>query len=337
HSFPSLLAAKSLEADKAARPAVPAATRLRPPPPAMVGVAAGFAFAPAVSRVPYRPGAVCHASGPSSSARFPARPWARTRGPARLVVVARYSYENEEDEDEEELGGGGWGRRDRGPDPDYDPALDIEQIESSTVRLLDEQKRMVGVVSVNEAVQIADDNGLILAILSLDGDPPVLRLFEERDYKKHRYEQQKKKKIQQKRSIAKRMGLKELKMGYNIDVHDYSVRLKAARKFLKAGDKVKIIVNLKGRENLYKKEAIELLRRFQTDVGELATEESKNFAERNIYLVLVPNKIAIQKEQDGLNKKDTAKEERDLADSDEPLTEQLEESKEPEAEVSANV
>ncbi|RCV08717.1 hypothetical protein SEVIR_1G356100v4 [Setaria viridis] len=312
----------------------------------MVGVAAGFAFAPAVSRVLYRPGAACHASGPSSSARFPARPWSweRARAPARLVVVARYSpsYESEEEEDEEELGGGGWGRRDRGPDPDYDPALDIERVESSTVRLLDEQKRMVGVVPVNEAVQIAEDNDLILAILSLDGDPPVLRLFEERDYKKHRYEQQKKKKIQQKRSVAKRMSLKELKMGYNIDVHDYSVRLKAARKFLKAGDKVKIIVNLKGRENLYKKEAIELLRRFQTDVGELATEESKNFAERNIYLVLVPNKIAIQKEQDGLNRKDTAKDEKDLSDSDlsdsdEPLTEQLEESKEPEAEVSANV
>ncbi|KAG2654622.1 hypothetical protein PVAP13_1NG509400 [Panicum virgatum] len=285
----------------------------------------GVAFAPAVSRAPYRPGAVSNASGPSSSARFPARPWARVPAPARLVVVARYSssYESDGEEDEEALGGGGWGRRDRGPDPDSDPALDIERIESSTVRLLDEQKRMVGVVSVNEAVQIADDNDLILAILSLDGDPPVLRLFEERDYKKHRYEQQKKKKIQQKRSVAKRMGLKELKMGYNIDVHDYSV---------------KIIVNLKGRENLYKKEAIELLRRFQNDVGELATEESKNFVERNIYVVLVPNKIAIQKEQDELNRKDTAKEEKDQSDSDDGLlTEQLEESKEPEAELSANV
>ncbi|KAJ1281424.1 hypothetical protein BS78_04G304700 [Paspalum vaginatum] len=300
----------------------------------MVGVAAGFAFAPAVSRLPYRPGAAFQAPGPSSSARFPARPWAR----ARLVVVARYSpsYESDEEVDEEELGGGGgWGRRDRGPDPDYDPALDIERIESSTVRLLDEQKRMVGVVSVNEAVQIAEDRDLILAILSLDGDPPVLRLFEERDYKKHRYEQQKKKKIQQKRSVAKRMSLKELKMGYNIDSHDYGVRLKAARKFLKAGDKVKIIVNLKGRENLYKKEAIELLRRFQNDVGELATEESKNFAERNIYLVLIPNKVAIQKEQDELNKKDAVKE-IDQSDNDGPLTE-LEESREPEAEVSANV
>uniref|UniRef100_M1BFA8 Translation initiation factor 3 C-terminal domain-containing protein n=1 Tax=Solanum tuberosum TaxID=4113 RepID=M1BFA8_SOLTU len=67
---------------------------------------------------------------------------------------------------------------------------------------------------------------------------------------------------------ASRMDLKELKMGYNIDSHDYSVRLKAAQKFLKDGDKVKIIVNLKGRENEFRNNAIELLRRFQNDVGE---------------------------------------------------------------------
>jgi len=67
-------------------------------------------------------------------------------------------------------------------------------------------------------------------------------------------------------------------------------------------------------------------------------EESKNFVERNIYVVLVPNKIAIQKEQDELNRKDTAKEEKDQSDGDdELLTEQLEESKEPKAELSANV
>lgn len=130
--FTSLLAAKA-KPSKQIRPPCPRPRAPRPPPPAMVGVAAGFAFAPAVSRAPYRPGATCHASGPSSSARFPSRPWARARAPARLVVVARYSSsyegEDEEEEDEEELGGGGWGRRDRGPDPDYDPALDIERIE----------------------------------------------------------------------------------------------------------------------------------------------------------------------------------------------------------------
>ncbi|RWV81738.1 hypothetical protein BHE74_00004849 [Ensete ventricosum] len=56
---------------------------------------------------------------------------------------------------------------------------------------------------------------------------------------------------------------------YNIDSHDYSVRLKAARKFLKDGDKVKVIVNLKGRENEFRNIAIELLQRFQSDIGEV--------------------------------------------------------------------
>uniref|UniRef100_A0ACD5YXR4 Uncharacterized protein n=1 Tax=Avena sativa TaxID=4498 RepID=A0ACD5YXR4_AVESA len=325
----------------------------------MVGVAAGFAFAPSVSRlIPYRSAtSTTYASVPSSSfsvsSSSSSRSLAARRGrPKRgLVAVARYSsYGSDEDDDDE---GGG---RNRAPEPEQDPALDIERIQSSTVRLLDAKKDMVGVISVSEAVRIADENDLILAILSLDGDPPVLRLFEEKEYKKHKYEQQKKKRVQQKRSVAKRMGLKELKMGYNIDIHDYSVRLRAAKKFLKAGDKVKIVVNLKGRENLYKKQAIELLRRFQTDVGELATEGSKNFAERNIYVILVPNKLAIQKEQDGANKKGSAEGQMDQSedesdvdeavieqleesslDGDEPVIEQLEESKEPETEVSVNV
>ncbi|XP_028053410.1 uncharacterized protein LOC114257806 [Camellia sinensis] len=66
-------------------------------------------------------------------------------------------------------------------------------------------------------------------ILSPDVDPPVVRIM---DYNKYRYELQKKKREQQKKSIANRVDLKELKMGYNIDV-----RLKAARKFLNDGDK----------------------------------------------------------------------------------------------------
>ncbi|CAM0943491.1 unnamed protein product [Alopecurus aequalis] len=304
----------------------------------MVGVAAGFAFGPVVSRhLPYRSAtSTAYASVASSSfsvsSSSSSRSMAARRGrPKRFVAVARYSSYGSDEDDEEEGGG-----RNRAPEQEQDPALDIERITSSTVRLLDAKKDM--------------------AILSLDGDPPVLRLFEEKEYKKHKYEQQKKKRVQQKRSVAKRMGLKELKMGYNIDIHDYSVRLRAAKKFLKSGDKVKIVVNLKGRENLYKKQAIELLRRFQTDVGELATEGSKNFAERNIYLILVPNKLAIQKEQDGVNKKDSAEGEvdqsEDESDADEavieqledsslgggePVIEQLEESKEPETEVSANV
>ncbi|TKY73136.1 Translation initiation factor IF-3 [Spatholobus suberectus] len=203
--------------------------------------------------------------------------------------------------------------------------LDIAALRSASVRLIDGNQNMVGVVSKTQARQMAQDAELDLVIVSPDADPPVVRMM---DYNKYKYELQKKKKGQQKRSAANQMDLKELKMGYNIDKHDYSVRLKAARKFLKYGDKVKVIVNLKGRENEFRNIAIELIKRFQSDVGELspeafrsikyfnfvskpqlddvqlATEETKSFRDRNIFIVMVPNKAALQKAQEPPKKKD---------------------------------
>ncbi|KAJ4959078.1 hypothetical protein NE237_026189 [Protea cynaroides] len=181
-----------------------------------------------------------------------------------------------------------------------DSSLDISSIRSASVRLIDGQQNMVGVVSKTAAIQMAEEAALDLVILSPDADPPVVRIM---DYNKYRYEQQKKKREQQKKSAASRMDMKEVKMGYNIDSHDYSVRLKSAKKFLTDGDKVKVIVNLKGRENEFRNIAIELLRRFQTDVGELGTEESKNLRDRNIFVILVPNKAILQKSQEQPPKK----------------------------------
>ncbi|CAH2061298.1 unnamed protein product [Thlaspi arvense] len=202
-------------------------------------------------------------------------------------------------------GGGGGGyrfsgdsRRGRPKEAEVDEALDISSIRSATVRLIDGQQNMLGLVSKDEAVRMAEDAELDLVILSPDADPPVVKMM---DYSKYRYEQAKKKKDQQKKTT--RMDLKELKMGYNIDQHDYSVRLKAAQKFLQDGDKVKVIVSMKGRENEFRNIAIELLRRFQTEVGELATEESKNFRDRNLFIILVPNKEMIRKPQEQPSRK----------------------------------
>ncbi|XP_027358531.1 translation initiation factor IF3-2, chloroplastic-like [Abrus precatorius] len=180
-------------------------------------------------------------------------------------------------------------------------ALDISTLRSTSVRLIDGNHNMVGIVSKSQARQMAQDAELDLVIVSPDADPPVVKMI---DYSKYRYELQKKKKGQQKKSAASQMDLKELKMGYNIDQHDYSVRLKAARKFLKDGDKVKVTVNLKGRENEFRNIAIELVKRFQSDVGELATEQTKSFRDRNIFIVMAPNKAALQKAQEPPKNKD---------------------------------
>ncbi|KAF7153858.1 hypothetical protein RHSIM_Rhsim01G0027300 [Rhododendron simsii] len=214
----------------------------------------------------------------------------------RTSITARYG------------GGGGssredYGSREEASDDDEDDVLDISSIRSATVRLIDQKQNMVGVVSKNEAIQMAEDAELDLVILSPDAIPPVVKIM---NYSKYKYELQKKKRVQQKKSSGEsnRMNLKELKMGsiqsvdsYNIDVHDYAVRLKAANKFLKEGDKVKVMVNLKGRENQFRKNAVELLKRFQNDVGELATQETMNLQDKNMYMVLVPNKAAAQRAQ----------------------------------------
>nr|XP_043619539.1 translation initiation factor IF3-4, chloroplastic-like isoform X2 [Erigeron canadensis] len=155
-----------------------------------------------------------------------------------------------------------------------DQALDVSSIRSNTVRLIDDQQNMVGIVSKISAIQMAEDAELDLVILSPDADPPVVKLM---DYNKYRYEQQKKKKEQQKKNAALRMDQKELKMGYNIDVHDYSVRLRAAKKFLIDGDKLGIV-------------------------------ESNNLRDKNMFMVLIPNKLAVQKESPKKKEKSTRKE-----------------------------
>ncbi|CAK8564277.1 unnamed protein product [Lathyrus sativus] len=193
------------------------------------------------------------------------------------------------------------------PPSDYgedEQALDLSKIRSNTVRLIDQSQNMVGIVSLDQAIRTAEDAALDLVIMSADADPPVVRIM---NYSKYKYEMQKKKRDQLKRSAANRMDLKELKMGCNIDQHDYSVRLKAARKFLADGDKVKIIVNLKGRQKDFRNNAIELIKRFQNDIGKLGTEEAKNFHDKNVHITLLPNKAEVQKTQETPKKAEVQK------------------------------
>lgn len=219
--------------------------------------------------------------------------WRRGRG--RGVIVAR--------------GGGGYrssssfsssgGSRGRRPmnrplPQEIDPALDIQSLRSSSVRLIDAEKKMVGIVSTSQSIQMAEDAGLDLVIISANAEPPVVKIM---DYSKYKYEQQKKKREQQKKSAASRVDVKELKMGYNIDTHDYAIRLRAAQRFLKDGDKVKVIVQLKGRENIFRDNALRLMERFQGDIGEMAIVETKNIADRNMFMMLGPNKRLIEKIQ----------------------------------------
>jgi translation initiation factor IF-3 len=85
---------------------------------------------------------------------------------------------------------------------------------------------------------------------------------------------------------------------YNIDTHDYDVRLRAAQRFLKDGDKVKVVCQFKGREMEFKDLAFKLFERFVSDIGELGVIESKMAIEgRSMQMLIGPNKILQQKVQ----------------------------------------
>ena len=175
--------------------------------------------------------------------------------------------------------GRGRGRRgsrvamDRGP-------LRNENIDLPEVRVIDDAtKEVIGVMSSDDALDVAEEAGLDLVLMSPEANPPVCRLM---NYSKYKYEQEKKQRETRKRAAATKVELKELKMRYNIDVHDYGVRLKAAKKFLDGGDRVKVICQFRGRENEFRDLGRDMFVRFVEDVGEdLGTMEGNPSMEGN--------------------------------------------------------
>ena len=141
-----------------------------------------------------------------------------------------------------------------------------EDIDLPEVRVIVEAtKEVLGVMSSEEALEIAEEAGLDLVLMSPDANPPVCRIM---TYSQYKYEQEKKKRETKRRAAVTRVEVKELKMRYNIDVHDYGVRLKSAKKFLDGGDRVKVICQFRGRENEFRDLGREMFMRFVDDVGE---------------------------------------------------------------------
>ena len=128
------------------------------------------------------------------------------------------------------------------------------------VRLIDEEGEQVGVVPTFQAQQMAEQRGLDLVEVAPNADPPVCRLM---DYGKFRYDQAKKER--EARKNQKVVELKEIRMQPNTDDHDIEVKSNQARRFLEEGDKVKLTVRLRGRQNAHPDIGIKLL----TDMSEM--------------------------------------------------------------------
>ena len=160
-----------------------------------------------------------------------------------------------------------------------------EKIRSKEVRLIDENGNNHGVVPTAKALEMADEAGLDLVVISPNQAPPVAKIL---DYGKYKYDMAKKAKEAKKKQHV--VEVKEVKVRYKIDVHDYEVRLKNVRKFISQGNKVKIVVMLRGREMQHSNLALELAQKFIADLAnDPITVEKKPMIEgRNVTAWLAP-------------------------------------------------
>jgi translation initiation factor IF-3 len=157
-------------------------------------------------------------------------------------------------------------------------------IRAPKIRLIDENGEMVGEVSPAEALELAEKAGLDLVEISPNATPPVCKIL---DYGKYKYEQQKK--AAEARKKQKVIEVKELKMRPGIEEHDYQVKLKAAKKFIEAEDKVKFTLRFRGREMAHVDLGREVLERYKADLADITKVEVQPKMEgRQMMMILAP-------------------------------------------------
>ena len=159
-----------------------------------------------------------------------------------------------------------------------------EAIRAASVRCIDPEGKQLGILSLDEALHKAEELGLDLVELQPNAAPPVCKIL---DYGKYKYQAQKR--ASEARKKQKVIEVKEIKLRPNIDSHDYDVKMRSVRKFLEAGDKVKITLRFRGREMAHVELGSQLLERVRTDIDEEAKIEAMPKMEgRQMIMVLAP-------------------------------------------------
>jgi len=141
---------------------------------------------------------------------------------------------------------------------------------------------MRGVMTVREAMALAEETGLDLVEISPNAEPPVCKVL---DYGKYKFEMQKK--ANEARKKQKIVELKEIKLRPGIDDHDFGIKMKNARAFLEDGDKVKVTMRFRGREMAHQEIAQAVLKRVRAELDELGKVVSEpSFEGRQIVMII---------------------------------------------------
>ena len=161
-----------------------------------------------------------------------------------------------------------------------------EQIKAKEVRLISSEGEQLGIVSINEARDKAEEAGLDLVLIAPTAKPPVCKII---DYGKFRYELARKDKEAKKKQ--KTIEIKEVRLSLNIDTNDLNTKVGSARKFLEKGNKVKVTLRFRGREMARMFKSKYILDDFAEALSDVATIDKPSKAEgRSLVMFLSAKK-----------------------------------------------
>lgn len=145
-----------------------------------------------------------------------------------------------------------------------------EEIKAKEIRVIGAEGDTLGIMSADAALRIAYDKGLDLVMMAPQAVPPVCKIM---DYGKFRFEKEKREKEAKKKQQV--IEVKEIQLSCRIDDHDLETKAKQARKFLEAGNKVKVVMKFRGREMSHMAIGKEIIERFGNSCADVGTIDKK--------------------------------------------------------------
>ena len=158
-----------------------------------------------------------------------------------------------------------------------------EQIEFSKVQVVNSEGQKIGLMPTEKAIELAEEEGLDLVLVSPNPSNPVCKIL---DYSKYKFEMNKRAKESKKKQ--KTIEVKEVRISPNVDKHDLEVKAKNASKFIDAGNKVKVTMRFRGRELNFIDQGREIMNNFRDLIVDAQVEKEAKMEGRNLIMFLVP-------------------------------------------------
>lgn len=156
------------------------------------------------------------------------------------------------------------------------------EIRAPQLRVLDQDGKQLGILSRNDALRAAEEQGLDLVEISADANPPVAKIV---DWGKYNY--QRTKQLQKNKRNAKALEVKQMRFGLKISEHDLGVKLRKVTDFLEAGHKAKLTIFYRGRELAHKELGFKLAEKVISDFGDaIVVDQTPQFAGKQLNFVI---------------------------------------------------